>query len=122
MYALAIIIVLYFYIRLAMWVAKSMASKRESNLWKWSVRSVVALIFIIIPTAYSIAGDIYFDHLCSTEAGVKIYQTVELPAEYWDEKGNPKFIKENGELERSILNDRFVEHGLMKLYQPFFVT
>ena len=37
------------------------------------------------------AGRIYFNHLCSTEAGVKVYKTVELPAEYWDEQGKPRF-------------------------------
>ena len=99
MYGLAVIIVLYFYVRLAMWIAKKLAGRRESKQWKWGIRAAVALIFILIPTADSIVGHLYFNHLCSTEASVRIYQTVELPAEYWDKTGKLKFYDEtNGNI------------------------
>jgi len=51
----------------------------------------VFLIALLLPVSDEIAGRIYFNHLCETEAGVKVYQTIELPAEYWDENGTPKF-------------------------------
>jgi hypothetical protein len=53
----------------------------------------IFLIMLLLPVSDEIAGRIYFNHLCETEAGVKVYQTIELPAEYWDEDGNPKFYK-----------------------------
>lgn len=50
-----------------------------------------------------IAGRMYLNHLCETEAGVKVYQTVELPAEYWDEQGRARFYDErNGNFYLSI--------------------
>lgn len=56
---------------------------------------VVFLVFLALPVADEIAGRIYFNHLCETEAGIKVYQTIELPAEYWDEDGKPKFYDES---------------------------
>lgn len=53
----------------------------------------VFLIALLLPVSDEIAGRIYFNHLCETEAGAKVYQTIELPAEYWDENGEPKFYK-----------------------------
>ena len=52
---------------------------------------VVFLVALPLPLADEIAGRMYFNHLCKTEAGVEVYQTIELPAEYWDEDGKPKF-------------------------------
>jgi len=54
----------------------------------------VVALFLIVPFADEIAGRIYFSHLCATEAGIKVYHTVELPAEYWDSAGKPKFYDE----------------------------
>lgn len=54
---------------------------------------VVFLVVLVLPVTDEIAGRIYFHHLCEKEAGVKVYQTIELPAECWDEDGKPKFYK-----------------------------
>jgi len=62
--------------------------KRISSKW---MKGLVVVILILIPTGDEIAGHFYFNHLCSTEAGAKVYQTVELPADYWDDQGNPRF-------------------------------
>jgi hypothetical protein len=63
----------------------------------------VFLIALLLPVSDEIAGRIYFNHLCETEAGVKVYQTIELPAEYWDEGGKPKFLKSNADLDKSVI-------------------
>ena len=60
--------------------------------------TVAVLLFAVVlplPIADEIAGRIYFNRLCEKEAGVKVYKTIELPAEYWDEDGKPKFYDEN---------------------------
>lgn len=111
MWGLAAIVALYFYVRLALWVAKKLADKREGKQWKWGVRVAVALVFVLIPTGDSIVGHLYLDHLCSTGAGVKVYQTVELPAEYWDEHGKPRFFNEHGYLEHKFWVDKLDESG-----------
>ncbi|GEM_PF-1244431 len=91
MFGLGIIIALYLYIRFAIWVTRKLAGERESKPLKWSIRVTVVIMFALIPTWDTILGHIYLNHLCNTEAGVKVYQTVELPAQYWDEKGKPRF-------------------------------
>jgi len=94
MYTIIVIIVLYFYVRLGIWAANKASANFEDNAKKWSIRIAIALVFILIPTGDSIVGQIYFNHLCETEAGAKVHQTIELPAEYWDEDGKPKFYDE----------------------------
>ena len=55
---------------------------------------LVFLLVFFIPFGDEIAGRFYLNYLCATQAGVKVYQTVELSAEYWDEQGRAKFIDE----------------------------
>lgn len=62
--------------------------KRIPNKWG---KGIAIAILILIPTGDAIVGHLYFSYLCSSEAGVKVFQTVELPSEYWDENGNPRF-------------------------------
>ena len=121
MWGLAVIIALYFYTRLAIWVARKLAGKRESKQWKWGVRAAVTLVFVLIPTWDSILGHIYFNHLCATEAGVKVYQTVELPAEYWDAQGKPKFFNEQGYLDHQFwVNTLDETSGNVERYSSIF--
>jgi len=48
------------------------------------------LIVILIPTLDEVVGRMYFDRLCSTESGARVYRQAELPSEYWDAQGTPK--------------------------------
>ncbi len=75
----------------SLWIAVKVA-KRFKNTSARLVGVVVIFLFVFLaPFADEIAGRMYFNHLCATEAGVKVYRTMELPAEYWDEGGFPKF-------------------------------
>jgi hypothetical protein len=89
---------------LALKLAKRIAFKNGA------VRLVAGLsgfvLIFMLPFADEIAGQIYFSHLCGTEAGVKVYQTVELPAEYWDEKGKPKFFNDHGRLDHELMKNK----------------
>jgi hypothetical protein len=116
MFGLVAIVVLYCYVRLAIWLAKWIAGKCESSKAKWIVRIAVTSVFVLIPTGDVIVGRIYLNHLCSTETGVKIYQTVELPAEYWDEQGRPKFFAANGFVDMKLLPNRYQWHNLDEPY------
>ncbi len=107
MWGLAVVITLFLYVRLAMWAAKKLSDKRESKQWKWGVRVCVALVFMLIPTWDSILGQLYLNHLCSSKAGVKVYQTVKLPAEYWDGEMRPRFIAANGFVDMKLLPARY---------------
>ena len=52
------------------------------------------VLIFMLPLADEIVGRLYFNYLCDTQTGIKVYQTVELPAEYWNEDGKPKFYDE----------------------------
>lgn len=99
MYSLLITIAVIAYVWLAVRLTR-LLTKRVASIWaKWGMRLGSFLVFFLILQGDELAGLAYFNHLCSTEAGVKVYQTVELPAEYWDERGKPRFYDEkNGNL------------------------
>ena len=74
----------------------------EPRYWRKAV--IAGSAFLLIFTWDEILGRAYFYSLCATEGGVKVYKQVELPAEYWNEDGSPKFILPNGNIE---LTDQF---------------
>jgi len=76
-------------IGLGIWVGRKFIKKGAPVKVAGGV--LVFLIALILPISDEIAGRIYFNHLCKTEAGVKVYQTIALPARYWDKDGEPKF-------------------------------
>lgn len=64
----------------------------ESNKKKRLLKGLIIVTAIfLLPFADAIVGRIYFNFLCHYEGGPTIYKTVDLPIEYWDEKGIPKF-------------------------------
>jgi hypothetical protein len=75
---------------IAIWIAMKVAKRFERRSARIAVGVLVFLLVFIVPFADEIAGRFYLRHLCANAAGVKVYQTVELPAEYWDEGGKPK--------------------------------
>ena len=79
---------------LAIWIAVKAAKQFERRNAKIAVGLLVFLLVFFVPFGDEIAGRMYLNYLCATEAGLKVYQTVELPAEYWDEQGGPKFYDE----------------------------
>ncbi len=106
-------------------VVAVLVAVKVSQLPKMGVARLAAgagtfVVVFLLPFSDDIAGRIYFNHLCETEGGVRVYQTVELPAEYWDAQGRPKFFKENGDLNHSLLNNRFGEPSTTKSYSTFF--
>jgi len=82
--------------------------KRISRRW---LKGLVVVIWILIPTGDSIVGHLYFSYLCSSEAGVKVFQTVELPSEYWDEHGVVKF---------PLIRDNYISSFKEDRYSRFF--
>jgi len=76
-------------IALAFWVGKKL--KNKSRGLKVISGLAIFLFALLLPITDEIAGRVYFNHLCETEAGAKVYQSIELPAEYWDENGKPEF-------------------------------
>ena len=94
-------------------VIGSFIVKRIPNKWG---KGVAIIVMLLIPTGDAIVGRIYLNHLCSTEAGVKAYRTVELPAEYWDALGGPKFLASNGFVDMKLLPSKFQWHDIHEPY------
>lgn len=93
------------------WIARKI-SKRFKRRSTQIVSGIgVFLLIFLVPFGDEIAGRIYLNHLCATEAGVKVYQTVELPADYWGARGNPKFYFNSDKFgkTRYIFPDKTIE-------------
>ncbi len=71
-----------------------MAKRAKRSTAKTLIGVATFAFLLALPLADEIAGRIYFTHLCNTKAGVKIFQTVSLPAKYWDAEGKPIFYNE----------------------------
>lgn len=69
MIGLSILLALVVYVWLARFVIKRIANR--------AAKFAVIAIFVLIPTWDVIPGKLYFNHLCETEAGLKIFKTVE---------------------------------------------
>ena len=78
----------------AILVAVKASQLPKIRIAKLAAGAATLILVFLLPFADDIAGRIYFNHMCSTEAGVTVYQTVELPAENWDAQGKPKFYDE----------------------------
>jgi len=104
MIGLYILVVGSIYFLLAIFITFWLASRLKKTIHQIIVFTFVATVFVLIPTWDIIPGRLYFSHLCETEGGLKIYKQVELPAEYWDENGKPKFIKDNGDVDKGTLD------------------
>src|SRR4051794_2219000 len=64
----------------AIWIA-AVAGKRARRLTsRMSIGIAVFAFLIFLPLADEFSGRIYFAHLCDSEARVKVYQSVVLPA------------------------------------------
>jgi hypothetical protein len=76
------------------WLAIKIAKRFKPGITRLAGGVGIFLLLFALPFGDEIAGRIYLSYLCSTQAGVKVYQTVELPAEYWVADGKPKFYDE----------------------------
>ncbi len=100
----------------SIWIAVKVARRFKQRGTKIGVGLLVFLLIFFVPFVDEIVGRIYLSHLCATEAGAKVYQTVELPTEYWDERGNPKYRGANGFVDMKLLPNRFKWHNIDEPY------
>jgi hypothetical protein len=81
----AVLLGLIAYFFLAKAVARALEKKTGSKRAKFATIA----IFVLIPIWDIIPGWLYFANLCQTEAGLKIYKTVELGPQYILKPGEP---------------------------------
>ena len=105
----------------SIWIAVKIAKRFKPGGIRFAGGVGVFLLLFFLPFSDEIVGRIYLNHLCATEAGVKVYQTVELPAEYWGVDGKPKFLNARGVLSKEVLGDRFKWHSVSEPSVNWFI-
>lgn len=100
----------------SIWVAIKLAKRFKQRSTKLAGGVGIFLLLFLLPFGDEIAGRIYLSHLCATEAGVKVYKTVELPAEYWEADGKPRYLAANGFVDMKLLPNRFEWHNVDEPY------
>jgi uncharacterized membrane protein len=90
------LLLMVLWLAVCIWLAWKLTKRHKAVAVRIVVGVLVFALLVLAPIADEIVGRAYFNHLCATEAGVKVYKTVELPADYWDEQGRPRFLEENG--------------------------
>lgn len=80
-----IVFAVYTLLSIGLAIGAQYLGKRKG--WKWCRWWTVGLVMFLIPTWDVPIGWLYFKHLCNTEAGMFVYKKIELPAEYFLEKG-----------------------------------
>ncbi len=105
----------------SLWIAVKVAKRFKSAAVRLAGGVIIFLLLFFLPFADEIAGRIYFNYLCTTEGGVKVYQRVELPAEYWGKQGRSKLFNKNGYLNHDFWVKELDESGgKVKRYSTIF--
>src|SRR5206468_2401208 len=73
-------------------LAKAVVKAVEKRTGSKKAKYAAIAVFVLIPTWDIVPSWLYFEYLCQTEGGQKIYKAVELPEE---------FLLKAGELDRS---------------------
>lgn len=93
------------------WIAIKFSKHIKPGVTRTASGVGIFFLLFALPFGDEIAGRIYFNYLCATEADVKVYKTVELPAEYWDEQGRAKFFNQYGYLDHDFWVKKLDESG-----------
>ena len=81
---------LYVYIAYIV-ITKIVKNKSIGN--KIMISSLMAVIFYLVPFGDHHFGKMYFNDLCESDGGVKVYKSIELPSKYFDEDNMLKAYK-----------------------------
>ncbi len=117
MIALMLLGGLALYLTIAVIATKLLVRQTKRKHAKWLVGFASALVFFLIPTWDEIAGRIYLYTACAAKGGVRVYKTVELAPEYWNEDGKPVFVTSYQNQSTVIMKGeyKFVSEG----YKPY---
>ncbi|PIV76080.1 MAG: hypothetical protein COW56_02130 [Rhodocyclales bacterium CG17_big_fil_post_rev_8_21_14_2_50_68_7] len=98
MYTIILIIVVYYYVRLGLWLMRRARDRCADRKARWIVGTAVGLVWFGLLFWYGGGRKYYYDwqveKLCAKDGGVKVYETVRLPAERFDKFGMVKLYSE----------------------------
>ena len=91
MYTIILIIVVYYYVRLGLWLMRRARDRCADRKARWIVGTAVGLVWFGLLFWYGGGRKYYYDwqveKLCAKDGGVKVYETVKLPADKFDKYG-----------------------------------
>lgn len=73
------------YVVVAKFVVSAIGQYSESKIAKY----VAIAVLVLIPSWDIVPGQLYFQRLCETEAGVKVFKKVEVDQSYFKSDGTP---------------------------------
>ena len=85
MLGLSVLLGIALFIVLALFVAAQVKKRTNSTFAKYAV----LVVFALIPTWDLVPGQLYHQHLCQTEGGVRVFKTIEVEKEYFLPNGQP---------------------------------
>jgi hypothetical protein len=97
------------------WLAAKAAKFFQRRAAKIVVGVIVFLLIVFVPFGDEAASKAYLIYLCDNKAEARVYQTVELPKEYWDEQGRPRYVTALG-VDLKFLPKRFGWHFIREPY------
>ena len=104
---------------LALYVSYKMVGRQIGFTRKVAMFLTVLVIFALAPILDELLGQAYFAYLCRSESDFVVYHKIELPAEYWNPDGSPKFLAKNLDLDDKKLAARFQFHLAGGGYRAF---
>jgi len=97
MYTIILIIVVYYYVRLGLWLMRRARDRCADRKARWIVGTAVGLVWFGLLFWYGGGRKYYYDwqveKLCAKDGGVKVYETVKLPADKFNQWGQVNFYK-----------------------------
>lgn len=105
----------------SIWIAIKFTKRFKSGGAKFAGGLGIFVLAFLLPFADEIVGRLFLNVLCATQAGVKVYQTIELPAEYWDKEGRPKFLNEQGYGDIAALDKQFEWRDIRERHINFII-
>ena len=90
------------YVVLAMFIINAIEKYSGSKIAKY----VAIAVLVLIPTWDIVPGQLYFQHLCKEEVGIKVLKAVEVERTYFKANGEPDEEKLSNRFKSSMKVDR----------------
>lgn len=83
-------------------------SLSSTRVWQ----GITLAVFVLLPTWDIIPGRLYFQHLCQTEAGIRVFRTVEVDQSFFRPDGTP----DENKLSRKYVQTSSFERSFSKRF------
>lgn len=115
MTGIAFVVIVVVYVAIAAGVTYGLVKLGTTPGTKRAIAMGSLSVFFALAVWDEVWGYVYLRHLCASEGGIKVYKTVTLGPEHWNEGGLPRFISfEAGGMFKPFLDGRYQITGTGK--------